>query len=149
MEKRVIAVTVICLLLFLAACESKTTGKRVAIPGKSAPAITGNAIGSSPEKTQPQQSGETGKTAAEALKELQSTGTVPVTGGSKSGTFYPPVTTDATGKDALKAKTRALMSTGTAPPNATKADDHFGARYHNKSGDLTNLPDKYTASGSN
>lgn len=149
MNKRVIAVTVICLLFLLIACESKTTGKRVAIPAKSGPAITGNVVGNSPEKAQAPSTGETGTSAADALKELQSTGTAPVTGGSKSGTFYPPVTTDATGKDALKAKTRALMSTGIAPPNATKADDHFGARYHNKSGDLTNLPDKYANAGSN
>ena len=146
MDKRVIAVTVICLLFLLIACESKTTGRRVAIPQKSTSGITGNVVGSSSEKTQSSQNTETSTTAAEALKELQSTGTVPLTGGSKSGTFYPPVTTDATGKDALKAKTRALMSTGADVPGTVKADDQFGAKYHSTSGDSKNLPDGYSDS---
>ncbi len=153
MDKRVIAVTVICLLLFLVACESKTTGKRVAVPSTStakvsSPAITGNVVGSSSGEAQAS-SGETGTSAAEALKDLQSTGTVPLTGGSKSGTFYPPVTTDATGKDALKEKTRALMSTGIAVPTTIKADDQFGAKYHSSSGDSKNLPDGYTDNDGN
>jgi hypothetical protein len=154
MDKRVIAVTVICLLLFLVACESKTTGKRVAIPSKStakvsSPAITGNVVGDSSEESQAPSTGETGTSAAEALKDLQSTGTVPLTGGSKSGTFYPPVTTDATGKDALKEKTRALMSTGIAVPTTIKADDQFGAKYHSSGGDSKNLPDGYSDNDGN
>ncbi len=139
MEKRVI-VAVICLLLVLVACESKTTGKRVAIPEKSGGAITGNVVDDT--DVQPSASTETVKTAAEVLAELQSTDTI-TTSGAKSGTFYPPITTDATGKDALKEKTRALMTSGTYDPNV-KADDEFGARYHDKDGDLTNLPGNYS-----
>jgi hypothetical protein len=149
MDKRVIAVTVICLLFLLIACESKTTGRRVAIPSKStasvsSPAITGNVVDSSSDAAQAPSTGETGTSAAEALKDLQSTGTVPLTGGSKSGTFYPPVTTDAVGKDALKEKTRALMSTGIEVPANIEADDQFGAKYHSSGGDSTNLPDGYS-----
>lgn len=141
MEKRMI-VAVICLLLVLVACESKTTGKRVAIPEKAGGGITGNVVGDTTEP-KPASTVETVKTAAEVLKELQSTGSITATSGAKSGTFYPPVITDATGKDALKAKTRALMTSGTYDPNV-QADDEFGARYHDKDGDLTNLPGNYS-----
>lgn len=143
MNKPVIAVTVICLLLLLAACESKTTGKRVAIPDAGAPKSTG--VFTSENKA-PTESGETGKTAAEVLKELQATGSVslPVSG-AKSGTFYPPITTDATDKEALKAKTRALMTQGSAVPSSlTKGTlGEFGARFHDSDGDSTNLPEGY------
>ncbi len=140
--KRVIAVVAISLLLLLAACGTKTTGKRVAIPEthaqvKAPSGITGAATVAD--------TGETGKTAAEMLKELQENPTA-TTEGAKSGTFYPPITTTATGEDALKEKTRALMTQGTYDPNV-EADDEFGSRYHDNSGDLTNLPDKYEDSG--
>lgn len=143
MEKRVIAVTVICLLLFLAACESKTTGKRVAIPESSSPKSTGVFTA---ETKAPAATGETGKTAAEALKELQATGSVSVpVSGAKSGTFYPPVTSGATEKEALKERTRALMTKGSAVPSSlTKGTlGEFGARYHDSDGDSTNLPEGY------
>ncbi len=142
MEKRLIAVTVICLLMLLIACESKTTGKRVAIPEASGPKSTGVFT---TETKAPAETGETGKTAAEALKELKATGavTAPV-GGAKSGTFYPPVTTDATDKEALKAKTRALMSTGAPVTGSSGSIGQFGARYHDSDGDSVNLPDKYS-----
>lgn len=142
MRKVIFAMLIISVLLLLVACESKTTGKRVAIPERQvqakAPAGISGAV------TVQAQTGETGTSAADALKDLQSTGTAPVTGGSKSGTFYPPVTTDSTGKDALKEKTRALMSTGAEVPTTVKADDQFGARYHDSDGDSTNLPDGYS-----
>lgn len=137
--KRAITITVILLLVFLVACESKTTGKRVAIPETSAPRISGEVT--APVDT----TGETGKSAAEALKELQSN-PVPVSTGAKSGTFYPPVITDATGEDALKAKTRALMTQGTYNPDV-QADSEFGAKYHNSDGDVINLPENYADNG--
>src|SRR5574341_575568 len=98
MSKRVFAVAVLCLLVLLVACESKTTGKRVAIPETtSKPSVTG----------------------------------VVTASGEKSGSFYPPVITDATGTDALKAKTRALMTQGTYDPNSNSIGE-FGAKYHEK-----------------
>lgn len=144
MNKPVIAVAVICLLLFLAACESKTTGKRVAIPESSSPKSTG--VFTAETKESASATGETGKTAAEVLKELQTTGSVsPPVSGAKSGTFYPPITTDATDKEALKAKTRALMTQGSEVPSSlTKGTlGEFGARYHDSDGDSTNLPPGY------
>ncbi len=136
--KRVIAVVVMSLLLLLAACESKTTGKRVAIPETSAKTgLTGGTTADIPPPT-----GETGKTAAEMLQELQTTGTTPIDSGVKSGTFYPPVTSGATGKEALAEKTDALMRQGTAP-TGVQADQDFGPKYHDSDGDATNLPDNY------
>ncbi len=133
--KKAFAITVMLLLVFLAACESKTTGKRVAIPETSAPKISGEATATVTP------TGETGKSAAETLKELQSN-PVPASG-AKSGTFYPPVTTDATGKEALAAKTRALMTQGTYNPDVA-ADSEFGAKYHDSDGDAKNLPGNYS-----
>ena len=124
------ALVAIALLVFLSACESKTVGKRVAIPQTGAPApapkgVTGAVTADTPE---------TSKTAAETLKELQNMETAPTVGGSKTGTFYPPVPAEnasATGKDALKAKTDALMKQPGYDPNV-QADTQFGARYFGK-----------------
>jgi len=138
--KKIFVITAICLLILLAACGSKTTGKRVAIPetSSSAPAITAAAVAD----TTPAKEAAPAKSAAETLKELQSS-PVALSNSSKSGTFYPPVATSATGKDALAEKTRALMANATYDPNV-KADDQFGARYHNSNGELRNLPSGYS-----
>jgi major membrane immunogen (membrane-anchored lipoprotein) len=138
--KRVIAVVTICILLLLVACESKTTGKRVAIPETSGPKVPSGAA--TIEAPEPEQTTETGKSAAEMLKELQSSPTATVDDGTKSGTFYPPVTVTGTEREALKEKTRALFTQSTYDPNV-EADDDFGARYHDGDGDLKNLPDDY------
>lgn len=140
--KRVLIILAITTLMMLSACETKTTGKRVAIPDKieSSNSITGNTIVDTPVD----ETGETGKTAAEALKELQQMEEITTTAsGTKSGTFYPPVTTDATGEAALKERTRALFSKPVYDPNV-EADDEFGAKYHDDDGDVKNLPDEYS-----
>lgn len=139
MQKRVLLAILIGLLL-LASCGNKTSGKRVAIPevsGSNSP-ITGAVAGVESADSAPT------KTAAEALQEIKETGTTaaPVSSGEKTGTFYPPITTDATGKEALKAKTRALFQKETYDPNV-EADSTFGAKYHSTDGDPTNLPDGY------
>lgn len=139
MQKRALIAILIGLLL-LASCGNKTTGKRVAIPemsGSNSP-ITGAVAGvDSTDDATPT------KTAAEALQEIKEAGTTtPVSSGEKTGTFYPPITTDATGKEALKAKTRALFQKETYDPNV-EADSTFGAKYHSADGDPTNLPDGY------
>ncbi|RJQ22485.1 hypothetical protein C4580_00335 [Candidatus Woesearchaeota archaeon] len=129
-------------VLLLAACESKTVGKRVAIPETGSSGITAAVV----SDTASAETGDTGKTAAEALAEFKTTETVTSAGdGPKSGTFYPPITTDATGKEALKAKTRALFSQEVYDPNV-EAQDDFGPRYHDQDGDATNLPDGYSDS---
>jgi hypothetical protein len=132
MSKRVMVLVVISLLIMLAACGSKTTGKRVAIPQTSAPTgpnPTGAAV-SSPDTTV-----ETGITAAEALADYQSNPIPVTTDSEKTGTFYPPITTQATGEDALKEKTRALFSQTTYIPTV-EADTETGARYHNDDGEI-------------
>jgi hypothetical protein len=143
MNNRLFAVAVMLLLIFLIACESKTVGKRVAIPETSSKGPTGSvATGPTGAVTAEEPSTETGKTAAEMLKELQSNPTLTETG-EKSGTFYPPITTDATGEEALKQKTRALFSQQTYDPNV-EADTKTGARYHDSSGEPDNLPGDYS-----
>lgn len=140
MSKRV-AVAILCLLLFLAACESKTTGRRVALPERSPTGLASSGpTGAVAINTD---TGETGKTAAEMLKELQTNPTVIPTSGEKSGTFYPPIVVTGTEREALKQKTRALFTQATYDPNVD-ADDDFGARYHDSDGDPNNLPDKYS-----
>lgn len=144
MNKRVIAVVAICvLLLFLVACEKKTVGKRVAIPETSSRGITTAAVSQPPPV-----SVETGKTAAEMLKELQSNPTAVTTDDSKSGTFYPPVIVTGTEREALKQKTRALFMQPSYDPNV-QADDDFGAKYHDNDGDVTNLPGEYSDNSGN
>ncbi len=147
MRKVILAMLMISVLLLLVACESKTTGKRVAIPERQAqvraPAgISGAAVVQAPN------TGETGKSAADVLKDLQDSPTLPTTDGAKSGTFYPPVAVTGTEREALKEKTRALFTQSSYDPNI-EADDEFGSRYHDSSGDLTNLPENYEDSGDN
>jgi hypothetical protein len=135
--RRVMFTVFISILLLLVACESKTTGKRVAIPETEAQVKAPSGItGASTVDT-----GETGKTAAEMLKELQEEPTI-TTDGAKSGTFYPPIAVTGTEREALKEKTRALFTQSTYDPNV-EADDEFGARYHDSDGDVTNLPENY------
>lgn len=125
--------------LLLAACESKTTGKRVAVPstGPSAAAVADTA---KPVENTVADDTSTGKSAADTLKELQSDPT-PTDTSVKSGNFYPPVTSGATGEDALKEKTKALMSSGKTV-DGVDADRTFGAKYHDDDGS-TNLPGDY------
>jgi hypothetical protein len=139
--RKVMLAVFIGVLLLLVACESKTTGKRVAIPETESkpPAISGAVTAEQPS------TGETGKTAAEMLKELQESPESTVEE-SKTGSFYPPVAVTGTEREALKEKTRALFTQSSYDPNV-EADDEFGARYHDSDGDLTNLPDNYDDSG--
>lgn len=129
-----IMMIIMALSLLLVACDSETTGTRVDIPSISSP--TGSA---SVETT-----AEAEQTAAEALEELKAMeGAAPAQGqtSATSGTFYPPVITDAQGKDALAAKTDALMRTGTPAPET--GDKTTGPKYHGSSG-ATNLPEGYS-----
>jgi len=119
----ILIVALVALALLLTGCGSDTQGKRVATPG-----ISGlTTVDTTAEPTSP--TGETGKTAAEALKELESLEIISSSeNNQKSGTFYPPVVTDKTGKEALKEKTRALFQKQVYDPGV-EADDDFGPRY--------------------
>lgn len=145
MSKRAVAIAIICFLLILAACESKTVGKRVAIPKSSGPTA---AIVAQPEtetQTTTIQNTETGKTAAEMLRELQANPETLTTAvsGEKSGTFYGQVVVTGTEREALKQKTRALFSRSINAPTVTNVERDFGSKYHDSDGDPINLPDKY------
>ncbi|PIN75537.1 hypothetical protein COV18_03205 [Candidatus Woesearchaeota archaeon CG10_big_fil_rev_8_21_14_0_10_37_12] len=148
-KKVVLLITLIAAFLLLAACESKTVGKKVAVPGISGAVSTDDykpVEDAEPEKTAVG-TGETGETAAEVLEEIQERGTVDIidtttVDSDKVGNFYPPVTSGATGKDALKERTRALLQRGLGVPGV-EAEKDFGAKYHSSSGSETNLPDKY------
>jgi len=143
MKKELIIAVMI--LMLLVACGAKTTGKRVAIPD-TAPKLSGPTGAAAGIPTAAPKQAETGKTAAEMLKEFQNPSQDTVQpAGPKTGNFYPPVTTTATGADALKAKTDALMRQAGYVPKVT-AETDTGAKYHSSDGDLTNLPDKYTDS---
>ncbi len=134
-----VMLAVIVLVLLVACGESKVTGRRVAIPDSSTPTA---AVVAKPVA----QDAETGKTAAEMLRELQSGQTITASSGEKSGNFYPPITVTGTEREALRQKTRALFSQPVYDP-IVQADDDFGARYHDNDGDPTNLPSGYSDNG--
>ncbi len=143
MNKKQAAIIALMMIVLLG-CESRTTGKRVAIPGTNGP--TGFTVAQIENEDAPESAAETatGKTAAEMLKELKET---PQTD-KKSGTFYPPIVTNGTGKDALAEKTDALLRQSGYVPNVD-ADKRTGAIYHTSDGDLKNLPDKYDDNSGN
>jgi len=146
MNRVFVAVSISLLLLLVACGESETVGKRVSVPQTSQQSTQEVSQPSSPiTAAVVVDTVETGKTAAETLKEFQDNPTTQVVSGSKEGNFYPPITTDATGKDALKEKTRALFQQEIQDLNVD-ADDQFGARYHTSSGEVTNLPSEYSDS---
>ncbi len=138
MNKRVMLVLMLAVLL-LAACESKTTGKRTIIPETSKSPITGASVS---EPSSVIADTTTGKSAAEALKVLQENPDQTSTPTSE-GQFYPPVTSGATGEDALREKTKALMTQPGYVPNVD-ADKSSGAKYHDDDGDPKNLPSEYS-----
>lgn len=135
--KRVLLLVALSFLL-LAACESETTGKRVAVPSTGPTAAAVADAEPAPAETPEVET----KSAAETLKEIQSDPVVAEGDGVKSGNFYPPVTTGATGEDALKEKTKALMS-GSQGVEGVQADKTFGPKYHSDDGDAINLPGDY------
>ncbi len=136
MKKVVITIALVFLLI---ACGGKTTGKRLAPQNLVSGAVTADAP-AAPVQV------ENSETAAEALQDLKSTTkstSATQSTGAKSGTFYPPVKVSGTGKDALKEKTRALMSGSAGVPSAVDADKDFGPRYFSSDGSPDNLPGDY------
>lgn len=127
----------VILLVLLVACSAGTTGKK----GSQSPAgavsveVVSQNIAQEPETAS--------KSAAEVLEDLKDAPTKVVSASPKNGTFYPPIKVSGTGKDALKEKTRALMSAGAEVPGTVDADKDFGPKYFSADGDPKNLPGDY------
>jgi len=129
-------------LLVLTACGSETTGKRVAAPTPTAAVVAEveTDVAEPPEAPEPAEK----QTAAQALDQLKQD-PLQTADPKKEGTFYPPVATEASGKDALKEKTKALMSSG-QKVEGVEADRTTGSKYYDDDGP-TNLPGDYNDDG--
>lgn len=108
----------IALLVFLAACKG---GQVDATPLKTPVAAPVEAPAPAPEtEAAPAAEASSGKTAAEALQELEQQMVASgATGPKQATTLYPPAPTGVTGKEALKARTRSLYSQGTGVSQIT------------------------------
>jgi hypothetical protein len=126
MRKGVIFAIAITILLLVAACSSQMKAKP--LTSRTTPRTPNAAVVA---ETQPATEPEEGLTAAEAIEDLRSGGMpLPTAGtGAKEGsTGLPPAPAGVTGKDALKARTKALYSQGTSAGNI-EADRDFGSRF--------------------
>ena len=129
-------ISVIALLVFLSACGTKEMDAK---PLKSPATVEQPAAAPEPSAAPAEES--SGQTAAEAIKELQEQmASSPAQTGTQVKTLYPPAPEGVTGEAALKARTRALYSTGT-PTGSVVADREFGTISEN-------LPDDYNNDGS-
>ncbi len=121
--KKALALAMIALLIILAGCGKQMTAKPLKTTTPSAPAAE-------PVQESPAVAEEETKTAAEALKELESgeLGTAPAATGAKTGsTGMPPAPEGVTGEEALKARTRSLYSQGTGLSQPVEADRETGS----------------------
>jgi len=136
MDKRVI-LAILVLTVFLVGCgndevtATKRTVDKVLDSTRESP--TGAAV---QQITEVKTEESTGTTAAEALKELQQSDIDTSTGGTAVTTIYSGTTSDKSGKDALKEKTRQAFSVGSSTGDV-EADDQFGPRYQD------DLPGEY------
>ncbi len=112
--RKILVLTVIAMLVLLSACgEKQMQAKPLSSRAPTAAATTEPA----PEPT-PELEPSTGKTAAEAIKELQIPPVVPTTSTVKQATTgLPPAPEGVTGKDALAARTHSLYSQGSEVPD--------------------------------
>ncbi len=136
---------VIMLMVFLVACGGKQMqAKPIKAPNGAVttqPAPTAEQPAATPVPT------EESKTAAEALKELQgqlASGATQTTGPKQGATGMPPAPVGLSEQEALKARTRALMSQGSGLSQPVDADTQLGARYAKDS----DLPKGYGDEGS-
>jgi hypothetical protein len=149
---KVIVATVIALLVLLAACG----GKQMSAKPLTSTTPTANVVHSTTPAAAPKPVTPPAKTAAEALKELQSQQVQSVAASAvKSGTttFYGPANATAKNKgDARKlliARTRAAFQAGQNVSIAVKATTTSGAHYYTNSGSAINLPSNYRAASHN
>ena len=149
---KVIIATVIALLVLLAACG----GKQMAAKPLTSTTPTANVVHSTTPAAAPKPVTPPAKTAAEALKELQSQQVQQVASSAvKSGTTTFYVAANATAKNKADARrllierTRAAFKAGQNVSTAVKATTTSGARYYTSSGSAINLPSDYRAASHN
>ncbi len=134
--KKVLVLTVIAMLVLLAACG----GKQMQAKPLSSRTPTA-AVVSEPEPSAPAES--SGETAAQAIIDLREQmqnvpATTKVTSPKEGSTGMPPAPEGVTGKDALAARTRALLSKSTGISEAVDVVTTF-PDYSQES----NLPEGY------
>ncbi len=139
--KKILVLAVIAMLVLLSACGgNKIQAKPLSSRAPTAAATTPQPPApAAPEPT-------SGKTAAEAIKELEIPPVVPKTSTVKQATTgLPPAPTGLTGEDALKARTKALYSTGSGVPGSLLTGGAITnlPNYHDES----NLPEEYQRGG--
>jgi hypothetical protein len=134
--------TAIALLVFLVACKGKQMEAQPLRAPTGIPAEEPLPVVAPEPAAAPVEEGS-GKTAAEAIKDLQAqlTTSAPATGGK---TLYPPAPAGVTGEEALRARTRALYSQGTGVNQITGGVVTDFPDYTKSS----NLPGEYGNSGS-
>jgi len=149
---KVIIATVIALLVLLAACG----GKQMAAKPLTSSTPTANVVHFTTPAAAPKPVTPPAKTAAEALKELQSQQLQSVAASAvKSGTttFYGPANATAKNKgDARKlliARTRAAFQAGQNVSMDVKASTTIGAHFYSNSGSPINLPKDYRTASHN
>lgn len=138
--RKVIALAVILMLVLLTACG----GNKIQAKPLSARTPTAAAVNQAAPAPTPAPEPAPEVTAAEAIKELQDQiQTTPVSTGPKTGsTGLPPAPTGVTGKDALLARTKALMSQSTGVSGVSDVITDL-PDYHDES----NLPVEYQRGG--
>jgi predicted small lipoprotein YifL len=136
--KKVLVLTVIAMLVLLAACG----GKQMEAKPLSSRSPTAAAV-SEPETAAPSAEESSGETAAQAIvdlrEQMQNVPATTTTSSPKEGsTGMPPAPAGVTGKDALAARTKALFSKSTGITEAVDVVTTF-PDYSKES----NLPEGY------
>lgn len=133
--KKTGVILVILMLMFLAGCGGKADTKPYTPP------VTGNVVEETEtapsEPVEQEPSEPEGPTAAEALKDLTQDDIDVETSSAKSASsLYGGITVEGEGKDAFKAKTKALYRQSSPVGEDIDADREFGSRFDN-------LPSEY------
>ena len=144
--RRVVVLVMIVMLVILVGCGKKQMeAKPLSTP-------TANVVGTTepapepeptPEQTTaPAEDESSGQTAAEAIVGLQTELVQTAAEGRIEGNLYPPAPEGVEGFEALKARTKALMSQSGTTDLDVEADRDFGSRFSD------GLPDGYGDDGS-
>jgi hypothetical protein len=133
--KKAVLFAVIAMLILVAACGKTQTAKPLSQrPAVEQPAAVAEAPSESSVVVEDESSG---KTAAEALAELEQQMIADGTSGLKTGsTGLPPAPAGVTGKDALTARMRSLYKQSSPVTGGVTADTRQGSI-------SDNLPDDY------
>jgi hypothetical protein len=141
--RKVIVLAVIAMLVLLAACGGNQMKAKPLSARTPTAAAVNEAAAPAPQPT-PTPAQDSGVSAADALKELQQQmKNVTISTGPKVATTgMPPAPTGVTGKDALLARTRALMTQSTGVKDVSGVTTSF-PNYQ----DASNLPKEYQQGG--